>query len=90
MKTKNVNYYEIELQKRKDFELDNINNLDKWYLCIKATFYPTFEDVAEFLKEDMKKAGYDMVTNITEMSLEEAEEQYILKKNTPILSKMNI
>ena len=43
----------------------------EYSIAIKATHEPTFEEAEEFIKEDLKKFGYDGVYSITPISREE-------------------
>lgn len=37
----------------------------EYNIAIKADYYPTFEEAEEFIKEDLKRLGYDGVYGIT-------------------------
>jgi len=43
----------------------------EYSIAIKADHYPTFEEAEEFIKDDLKKFGYDGIYGITPLSEEE-------------------
>ena len=43
----------------------------EYSIAIKADHYPTFEEAEEFIKEDLKKFGYDGVYGITPLTEQE-------------------
>ena len=43
----------------------------EYSIAIKADHYPTFEEAEEFVKEDLKKFGYDGVYGITPLTEQE-------------------
>ena len=72
----NIKYYELNCGvKATEEEIKNgaengceINRglIDTEYsIAIKADHYPTFEEAEEFIKDDLKKFGYDGVYGIT-------------------------
>lgn len=85
------NYYEIEFAKLEQLNDDYITTPDRMFICIIAEFEPSFEDVEEFCKEDMKNCGYDCVVDINQLSYEEAHQMYDLRNelNFPVLKQKN-
>lgn len=85
------NYYEIEFAKLEQLNDDYITTPDRMFICIIAEFEPSFEDVEEFCKEDMKNCGYDCVVDVHELSYEEAHQMYDLRNelNFPVLKQKN-
>lgn len=68
-----MRYYEIEFAHRKEVENNSfINTPDRYSICILAEREPSYEDAEAFCKEDMKNLGYDMVSDVLEISKEEA------------------
>lgn len=43
-------------------------------IAIKSDHYPTFEEAEEFIKEDLKRLGYDGVYGITPVTEEEVHQ----------------
>ena len=43
----------------------------EYSIAIKADHYPTFEEAEEFIKEDLKRFGYDGVYGITPITEDE-------------------
>lgn len=43
----------------------------EYSIAIKADHYPTFEEAEDFIKDDLKKFGYDGVYGITPLSEDE-------------------
>ncbi len=43
----------------------------EYSIAIKADHYPTFEEAEEFIKEDLKRLGYDGVYGITPITEDE-------------------
>ena len=43
----------------------------EYSIAIKADHYPTFEEAEEFIKEDLKRFGYDGVYGITPLTEQE-------------------
>ncbi len=43
----------------------------EYSIAIKADHYPTFEEAEEFIKEDLKRLGYDGVYGITLLTEDE-------------------
>lgn len=68
-----LKYYEIEFAHRAEIEDENfINTPDRYSICILAEREPSYEEAENFCKEDMKNLGYDMVSDVLEISKEEA------------------
>lgn len=84
-----TNYYEVEFAHSEDMgEEEHIIHVpDRYSICIKATHYPTKEEVKEFCKEDMQKLGYDFVCDILQIDYEEAHNFFDMEneENFPIL-----
>ena len=61
----------------------------EYSIAIKADHYPNFEEAEAFIKEDLKKLGYDGVYGITPLTEEELYSFFDTKnlENWPVLSK---
>ncbi len=77
-----IKYYEISCgvkATKKDIECGSKNGSEicrglidtEYSIAIKADHYPTFEEAEEFIREDLKKFGYDGVYGITPLTKEE-------------------
>lgn len=70
----NIQYYEIGFGTKTDDATEDVCRglCDSEYsIAIKATHYPTFEEVEKFVSEDLKQFGYDGVYSITPLTEEE-------------------
>lgn len=66
-------YYEIEFAHKEEIEDDSfIGAPDRYSICILAEREPTYEEAENFCKEDIKNLGYDMVSDVLEISKKEA------------------
>ena len=61
----NVNFYEVEMRNSKNME-------DSYSMCIKGIRKPNIKEAKDFLKNDLKNLGYDLISDILEISKEEA------------------
>lgn len=69
----NMKYYEIEFAHRAEIEDESfIDTPDRYSICILAEREPSYEEAENFCKEDMNNLGYDMVSDVLEISKEEA------------------
>jgi hypothetical protein len=69
----NMKYYEIEFAHRAEIEDESfIGTPDRYSICILAEREPSYEEAENFCKEDMNNLGYDMVSDVLEISKEEA------------------
>lgn len=68
-----MKYYEIEFAHRVEIEDETfINTPDRYSICILAEREPSYEEAENFCKEDMNNLGYDIVSDVLEISKEEA------------------
>jgi len=69
----NMKYYEIEFAHRAEIEDESfINTPDRFSICILAEREPSYEEAENFCKEDMNNLGYDVVSDVLEISKKEA------------------
>lgn len=61
----NINFYEVEMKNSKDKE-------DSYSMCIKGTRKPSITEAKEFLKNDLENLGYDVISDVLEISKEDA------------------
>lgn len=77
-----IKYYELncgvkETKEDKEFGCENGCEIcrglvdTEYSIAIKADHYPTFEEAEEFIKEDLKRFGYDGVYGITPLTEQE-------------------
>lgn len=72
-----INYYEltcgVKANKEDENECEICRGLvdTEYSIAIKADHYPTFEEAEEFIKEDLKRFGYDGVYGITPLTEQE-------------------
>lgn len=61
----------------------------EYSIAIKADHFPTFEEAEEFIKEDLKRFGYDGIYGITPITEEEVHQFFDDSNidNWPILKK---
>ena len=87
-----MKYYEIEFAHREEIENNLIiNTPDRYSICILAEREPQYEEAELFCKEDMKNLGYNMVSDVLEISKEEAYDFFLIWKtqiNFQYLSKV--
>ena len=72
-----IKYYELECgvkaKEDEEYGCEICRGLvdAEYSIAIKADHYPTFEEAEEFIKEDLKKFGYDGVYGITPLTEQE-------------------
>ena len=72
-----IKYYELECgvkaKEDEEYGCEICRGLvdTEYSIAIKADHYPTFEEAEEFIKEDLKKFGYDGVYGITPLTEQE-------------------
>lgn len=78
-------YYEVEFAKY----LSNFEDyISDYSICIIGEREPSIEEATEFCKEDLQKLGYDFVSNVFPLSLEEAHKFFDMENEEwfPIFS----
>lgn len=60
-------YYEVEFAKG-----NKSNYISDYSICIVGKREPTTEEATEFCRKDLDNMGYDFISNVTQISKEEA------------------
>lgn len=77
------NYYEVEFAKH----IENKNSGDyisDYSICIIGKREPSTEEATDFCKEDLRKLGYDFVSNVLPLSYEEAHKFFDMTKENEL------
>lgn len=77
MKNKNIRYFEVEFAKGTpdDYYSNGVS------ICIKAIHEPSCEEATEFTKEDLKIYECDFVSNVRELTKEEAFDMFDMERD---------
>lgn len=80
----NIKYYEVEMSSKTQPE-----EMGTYSICIKGLRKPTKKEAEEFIKKDLNSSGYDYVSFVNEIDLEEAKCFYDMENeaNFPVFGK---
>ena len=62
-----MRYFEIGFGYKEDPDFGTCDYEEQYSIAIKATHHPSFEEVENFVKVDMKNFGYTGINSITEI-----------------------
>jgi hypothetical protein len=77
-----IKYYEVEFSKKDD-------KTDMYSICILGIKKPTIEEAQMFLKKEIEVMGYDYVSDVLEITYEEAHEFFDMEREDefPVFGK---
>ncbi|WP_313069839.1 hypothetical protein [Lacrimispora sp.] len=81
----NIKYYEVEMSSK-----TKVKEMGTYSICIKGLKKPTRKEAEQFIKKDLKSNGYDYVSFVNEIDLEEAKCFYDMENETnfPVFGKL--
>ena len=68
-----MRYFEVEFAHKKEIEDNNfVGTPDRYSICILGERQPSYEEAEDFCRKDMEGFGYDMVSDVMELTEDEA------------------